>query len=417
MAAIAAALGLEVVPAHGDSSSALWLDRPPLRWATPGARGLAWSEGCIGPGVVSSWSEAACRWAACGLVLEGGRRYVHTSVAGIAPLYHLEVARATYFASRIEALLEASEGVLSVDWDAWAAIFFLRHPLGARTPFLEVRRAEPFSRLEHRSPGGARVSTGRWPWAEVEPKLSDTAGAGPIVEAARSAIGRLPAERFLCPLSGGWDSRLLLCLLAEERPSRVVATFTGRLMSSRDAHLAPPVAAALDVPNTLVEAAGDGFPSDFAASAEHLEHQWVPRGAFVPLATRLRSEAALIERVDRLAGSLPVRLAATDGLGLGILFGRYQVGSRGGSDRAGIAGAIWDKLARPGAEGVLSPPLTRALADSARRQLQTATDRWRGHPAQSLTVYLTRTVRGVSLGPVAELGRNLAVATPTWTTR
>jgi hypothetical protein len=58
----------------------------------------------------------------------------------------MNTRNATYFASRIDALVKATTGSLSVD--AWAAIFFLRHAIGTRTPFTEVRRLEPFSLLE-----------------------------------------------------------------------------------------------------------------------------------------------------------------------------------------------------------------------------------------------------------------------------
>jgi hypothetical protein len=138
--AIAQALGPGMAAVHRDVDSVLLLDRPALTWDRPEARGFAWSEGITRPGPVACWQDAACRWAACGLVVEADRRYLHTSVAGVAPVYYLRSGSATYFASRIDALVQATASSLSVDWDAWAAIFFMSYPLDARTPFCEVRR-------------------------------------------------------------------------------------------------------------------------------------------------------------------------------------------------------------------------------------------------------------------------------------
>ena len=56
-------------------------------------------------GKATSWKQAAQRLACCGLVVDGGARYVHSSVAGVAPVYYLEDADATYFASRIDPLV------------------------------------------------------------------------------------------------------------------------------------------------------------------------------------------------------------------------------------------------------------------------------------------------------------------------
>src|SRR5215210_2251852 len=195
------ALGAQMATVHRDESSVLMLDRPPLSWDADTTRGLAWSEGITHPGRVRSWLDAACRWGACGLVIEGTRRYLHTSVAGVAPVYYFESRGATYFASRIDALVAATASSLTVDWDAWATIFCLGQALGARTPFLEVRRMEPFSVLQVGSGAVAQIRRERWPWAEIEPKLSLDEGARQIVHAARSAVSRLPAERILVPLS------------------------------------------------------------------------------------------------------------------------------------------------------------------------------------------------------------------------
>ena len=114
----------------------LVMDREPIRWEGEG-RGLAWSERpeTISGAGIRDWRDAACAAAACGLVLDGRRSYVHSSVAGMAPVYYMEHDGAVYFATTIDALALASPRRLSVDWEAWAGILTIDFPLGDRTPF------------------------------------------------------------------------------------------------------------------------------------------------------------------------------------------------------------------------------------------------------------------------------------------
>ena len=160
----------ELSVVHEDGDSILLLDRPPIRWRGRG-RGLAWSENPHSDRPVRFWKDASRELAACGLVVQGERRRVHSSVSGVAPIYHLAHGNAVYFASRIDPLVRALPRRLTIDWRAWASIFYLRFPLGERTPFLEIKRLRPFSTLEW-DDGGQRPSTvqHRWPWSEVEPQ-------------------------------------------------------------------------------------------------------------------------------------------------------------------------------------------------------------------------------------------------------
>ena len=81
----------------------------------------------------------------CGLALVGKRRWLHSSISGLAPTDRLDHEGATYFCSRLDPLARAAPGRLSVDWDAWASIVILRFALGARTPFVEIERLPPFA--------------------------------------------------------------------------------------------------------------------------------------------------------------------------------------------------------------------------------------------------------------------------------
>ena len=197
------------------SPSCSWIGAA-IRWGARRTQGFAWSEGRPAERSVTSWKDAACELAACGLVAHGERRRVHSSVSGVAPIYYVEHAGAVYFASRIDPLVQALPRRYTIDWRAWASIFYLRFPIGERTPFREVKRLRPFSTLEWDADRReAKARQHRWPWAEVEPSLGLDEGAGAIVEAMRAAVAPLARGSVFCTLSGGWDSRLLLCLLAE----------------------------------------------------------------------------------------------------------------------------------------------------------------------------------------------------------
>src|SRR3954451_8006710 len=171
----------------------LFLDREPLRWSGHGTHGVAWAEALpVPPARPGTWQEAASEWGASGVVFDGGRWRLHTSVSGLAPLYYLAGTDATYFSSRIDALAEAADEPLGVDWDGWAGIFTVGYPLGARTPFVEIRRLEPAACVEH-SASGIEVKTSDWPWAQVDPAVSDwEAGADAIVEELRERLPSVP---------------------------------------------------------------------------------------------------------------------------------------------------------------------------------------------------------------------------------
>ncbi len=308
---IASALGRDISVAHRDESSILLLDRPPIRWRSGSKSGWIWSEGLPGQGQVHSWREAARELAGCGLVKDGRARYVHSSVAGLAPVYFLEHGDATYFATRIDALLAAlpPRRRLSIDWRAWAAIFLLTAPLGDRTPFLEVRRLPPFSRLDHRPGHGPRVRTEEWPWAS-EPDTG-RAGAGPeaVLEALREALPPMEGGPVCCPLSGGWDSRLLLMLARERELDVSTMTLEASQWRAGEEGYAAMVAAAAGVELERIPP-GHSYWADQEATALLCDHQTTHHAWLLPLARRL----ARLRRpaLDGLAGGVLVRGAFVD---------------------------------------------------------------------------------------------------------
>jgi hypothetical protein len=398
--AMGAACGAERDPAHEDASSILLLDREPLRWSGGRQRGLGWIDGGLWRQGATDW-EGAARRGACGFVVEGRRRYLHSSVSGLGPIYWMEDRGATYFASRIEPLAETSPNRLSVDWDAWAAIIALRYPLGERTPFAEIRRLGPASTLQRPRPR-SRVKASRWPWTEIEPTLAVEQGAEAAAAALRDALAPLEDE-VVCPLSGGLDSRLLLATIASlGRASPLALTVSDDEGGRFEQDLAAPVAGKLGVPWEEIGAGAESYPAEWEERARRVEHQFVDHAWLVPLAHSVEGRSA------------PV----LDGFALDSL---QQTGARfhtpevvgPSSPRAGSR-ALFDSLRRYGlAHQALEPRFEAPLIERARSQFEAVVRPLEGHPSQPvLSLYATRTVRGIATYPCGLLGRGAQVLAP-----
>jgi asparagine synthase len=407
VAEIGRRLAGEMSVVHEDDGSILLLDRPAIRWSGRRARGFGWSEGRPAKRSVDSWKDAACELAACGLVAQGERRRVHSSVSGVAPIYHVVHAGAVYFASRIDPLVQALPLRYTIDWRAWASIFYLRFPVGERTPFREVRRLRPFSTLEWDADRQqAKAPQHRWPWAEVEPSLGLDDGANALVEATRAAVAPLAGGPVSCTLSGGWDSRILLCLLAENGHDVVRAmTVSPDNGHHREEELAAQVAVSLGVPHSTVEGDAAAFWDDTRERALRVDFQLAAPPWAMPLAAALKGRPGV----------------ATDGLALDTLAQggtHYYTESMIRPDgTAAAAQALWTRLLgqvmRHATWRTLSRDLDDHLKPLARRQFMNEAKRFRGHPAELvLTFYATRTVRGISLTPHAVLGTDAATVTP-----
>jgi asparagine synthase len=407
VAEIGRCLAGEMSTIHEDGGSILLLDRPAIPWRAGRAQGFAWSETRPAKRSVTSWREAACELAACGLVTRGERRRVHSSVSGVAPIYYVEHAGAVYFASRIDPLVQALPRRYTIDWRAWASIFYLRFPVGERTPFLEVKRLRPYSTLEWdpiRQAATARQH--RWPWAEVEPSLELEEGSSALLEAMRAAVAPLAHEPVYCTLSGGWDSRILLCLLAEQGHDGVRAvTVSPDNGHHREEELAAQVAVSLGVPHSTLEGDAAAFWDDTRERARRVDFQLAAPPWAMPLAAALKGRPGV----------------ATDGLGLDTLAQggtHYYTESMIRADGTPAAAReLWTRLLgqvmRHATWRTLSRELDHDLKSLARRQFMNEASRFRGHPAEVvLTFYATRTVRGISLTPQAVLGSDVATVTP-----
>lgn len=400
--AIAAAFGTPLRPVHEDEASTLLLDREPLRWGGRRESGFGWIEGDVWrPGTLpSEWREAGRR-GACGLVLEGRRRFLHSAVNGLAPIYWIEEGGATYFASRIDPLVHSSPRLLSIDWDAWASIVALRYPLGDRTPFAEIRRLGPFATLRRRF-GRTRVEAHRWPWAEIEPHLDLEAGGEAVAAALGRSLGALGGD-VVCPLSGGRDSRLLLSVLvASGRASLTAVTVSDDEGAPFEEDLAAGVAATLGVRHERLAGRVDDYPADWEERARRVEYQFVDHAWLVPLARRIAGAASPVP----------------DGFALDTLM---QTGARFHtpevldlSDPRASSAALFDSLRRYGqAHLAFAERFHRPILERSRAQFISIAKPFEGHPSQpNLELYASRTVRGVSAYPGGLLGGNAQVFVP-----
>jgi hypothetical protein len=396
---LAAALdgGSRVV--HEDERSILMLDREPLWWSGASQRGLGWIEGTAWRGGAADW-RAASRHGACGLVLEGRRRQVHSSINGLGSIYWMQDRGAVYFASEIDPLVQTASGPLSIDWDAWASIVALRFPAGERTPFAEIRRLEPFSVLRGRL-RRFRPHSPAWPWAEAEPRLDRSSAAESLLDGLRREVAALDGP-VIAPLSGGRDSRMVLCALAEAGKASVVLTVSDDEGDTFEEDLAAPVAAALRLPHERLRAQPERYAANWEERARLVEHQFVDHAWLVPLA----------QRIDG-AG-----VGVADGFAIDALLqrgGRFygpETLDRRHPRRASLA--LFDSMRQYGrAHLALAQQFQAPLVARARELFLTATKPFEGNPSQAtLAFYRTRTARGVSCYPSSLLGSKAQVLAP-----
>lgn len=393
------ALGGGVREVHRDEGVALYLDREPLRWSASDRQGLCWSEQLpAGGGSPSTWLEASSDWSACGLAIDGGRRLVHSSVSGISPLYYLDGDEATYFSSRIDALVAAASDPLSVDWEAWAAIFTIAYPLGDSTPFEEIRRLPPAASLEHRE-SGSSVVVERWPWAQVEPEVGGRMEER-IVDALRERTAAVAAERPLrCLLSGGWDSRLLVALADQAGAKPRTFTFNNDVGHAADERLAAGVTEALGIEHEIVPPETVGYWLEWHRSAELQDYQCQMRLQTVRMARRLGDEPGLV--VDGLAGDIFIK---------GLFVSRAMLSAPTWDD---TVGRIWKRFRLRGGPPLWARHPQRELNVIARSAFEREASRFAGHPhGATLTIYSTRTRRSISAATVNVLGSRVPVSVP-----
>jgi asparagine synthetase B (glutamine-hydrolysing) len=314
----------------------------------------------------------------------------------MASVYWMDEGGATYFCSRIDPLAQTAVRQLRPDWHAWAAILRLGYAVGSRTPFDDVRRLEHSAALERGATGGI-ATAGRWDWAEEDVLPNDQA-LERLVEALRTEARALRDREVVLGLSGGGDSRLLLASLASGGAAAGLRALTlaGNWGRDEDERLASRAAAAVAVPHAVLDIELDGYWRDAERVAlasdfqQALEWAWI-----VPLARASENESESI-LVDGLAGDILVR-------------GKYDHGDPADDTPE----FLWQSQQGPRKlRRFLRRRLRDAIDDLARGQLMAVRARVAGHrSAASLTVYQTRTTRGMSAG-VATLSEQIPTVAP-----
>ena len=395
------ALGRRPKRVHRDRDAVLFLDREPLRWRGDGTHGIAWSETLpTAPATPESWRDASVQWGASGLAFENGRWLLHASVSGLGPLYFLSAGEATYFSTRVDALIAAADDPLTVDWNAWAGILAVGYPLGARTPFAEIGRLDSFAYVEHSS-RGTEVGSPSWPWAQIEPG-GGAEGPGEILDALRERLSWLPSgEDIHALLSGGWDSRLLLTLMNQPGDRAIRAWTVNNDVGHRDEErIASLVTGKLGVDHEIVPPAVGAFWDDWVETAALQDFQ---------APTRIR-----VLRLGRLLHEAPG--IALEGVAGDIFVKGLYV------NRAMLEAPTWDRTAELLWRRVFQlrggPPLFRRAflarnLERARHDFRREVERFRDHPAgATLAIYWLRTRRSIAAGPLELIGSHSPVTTP-----
>ena len=397
---LAASFDRELTVAHEGPDAILFTDRPPRRWTADGRTGFSWGRALPPPGAAAGWQDAA-RDGDCGLVLNPDGPFLHSSTPGVYPLYwhadgHAD-AGAVYFASLVDPLARSAPQALSVDWEAWAGTLTCGCPLGEHTPFREIRRMLPQARLSL-GDGGPRMSVDEWPWLSVEPRLSVEQGAGPLLEALRELVARLPESPLPFGLSGGLDSRVLACVLAERGLEVTAYTVHGDSGNDSEQRAAAATAAALGFEHEIIAASVDDYWSDATERGLRTDFQRLVNPWLNPVHRRIAR------------WGMPV----LDGLGGDITCdrSRYMRPEMLDPERPRIAAPLWR-----GMRGERSVPLLGALGeqltDSARRQVRSATRHLVGHPNRGVFgPYWTRMIGGVARVSMGSLGTQALVEAP-----
>jgi hypothetical protein len=189
------------------------------------------------------------------------RLIVVTDFLGAQPIYLARDGGRLLIASEIKGVAAAMSKV-DMDPEGWGAFVSMGHFLGNTTSAAGIRRVPAASVLVFDAAGRKLEERQYWSWPEVSRAIPDT---GAIAE----VLGREVHEyaRYHAPgtvlLSGGFDSRLLLCLLrrAGHAPAALSVAHPGERLDA-DSRYARAAAAALGVDCRVEPPAADFYSSD-----------------------------------------------------------------------------------------------------------------------------------------------------------
>lgn len=210
---------------------------------------------------------------------------VVTDFLGMQPLYRADEGGVTAFASEMKALARGGVLPLGADAGAWGAMLRFGHQIGPRALLAGATRVAPAQALVFDGPGAGRAgATWTWPASRGTPDgpaLRDAVGDAVRADVAAYAAAHPDAALLL---SGGFDSRLILCLCRELglRPRLLVQSHPDE-NADADARFALAFARALGMPARLHEARPDFYGTDeYLRFLERNEVATPSLGLFIP---------------------------------------------------------------------------------------------------------------------------------------
>jgi len=189
------------------------------------------------------------------------RLIVVTDFLGLQPLYLAQDEGRLLIASEIKGVAAAMSKV-EIDPEGWGAFVSMGHFLGDTTSAAAIRRVPAASILVFDAAGRKVEERQYWRWPEVSRATPDT---GAIAAALQREIREY--ARYRAPgtvlLSGGFDSRLLLCLLARagHAPAALSVAHPGERLDA-DSRYARAMAATLGVECRVEPPAADFYSSE-----------------------------------------------------------------------------------------------------------------------------------------------------------
>ncbi len=360
----------------------------------------AWAFGDRRPAPGIGWRDAAVSVEAAGLAEDPDEIALHTGAHGLVDVFHRRIGETTWFASRMDPLLDLDDGPLDIDWDDWACRLVLTYAVGDRTPVRQVRRLTGASVLRLDRSSGT-VHTDHWtpPWVGLAAPRPGAGDPAAIVDAFRGAVTRTVAAQVSHPLSGGFDSRFMAIILRD-----LGVTTDAWTVSKDDGRdeigIARDVADALGLEHHIVPPARAAYPEladEVLDRTGHLvaQHIW----------------AAGLARAMRAQGRQVI-----DGLAMDILLSNTHIPEA--AVRAMSADARDDALLhelsrRHLANGTLTADAARWAYATAGRCWRESIARLRDDPnAAILSVLATRTARGVAAVGQWLYGPDIPVAMP-----
>ncbi len=279
---------------------------------------------------------------------------------GLKPVLLWTVGGSLYFSSNLWALAAHPEFTGEVEPQAVVDMLLLGHQQGSRTLFAGVSVLPPGSvttfrngRLESRTVRNLRFSRDRWDWS------IERVAEGMHAVLGRSVARRVPeGERVVLPLSGGFDSRVLLGLLSG-RPVRIEAVTQHQPgLFAQDSRYARRLARAAGVPHRVVR-----YRDAFLEAARR--KSVALSGGMYDIHTSRHLSWLLDGRQD----DRPVISAFLGG----ELTSRFQVSDTAFSTpeqqwRLAFEGVNSHRFSPESARNLLSPPLAAELVDQAVEQ-------------------------------------------------